>query len=308
MPPVNDATETISDIVTEVGNNLFDAGMQFFTQQDILDCCQDCYNRIFTILAPLEYSTLLAQSPSPYYDLAALISNFMYVSAVYNPQTLLWLEGTTYEQFKSEYQTYIMKGEPRFINIASMRRVIMFPYNPSANGTTYLYVIFKAIAPTITLAHVPQLPFSVGPTVLEYMTMATCLEQRREWKKAGKWWAKIYEPGPDGKKPLWAQLEQECSNLAKIDRPNVLEPYRWIFHGGVFSTGTQITNETPTGTVDGTNTIFEIANVPAQTTSLVFKIGGVTQVLGVDYTFNGQSIYCNTAPAALSVLTASYLY
>lgn len=311
MPPVHDAAEKISDIVTEVSQNLYDSGMKFYTQQDILDGIQDWYNKIFAILCPLEYSTLYAQVASPYYDFAATISNFMYVSAIYNPVINLWLEGMTYQQFKSEYQTYLRVGEPRFAHVASLRRTILFPFNPSANGTSFVYIIFKAIAPTINTAAglnaTPMLPFSVGAEVLEYGAMATLLEQRREFKKAMLWWAKVYTP-QQNKRSLWDQMKTELQNTAKTDRDNVLEPYRWVFHGGAFSSGTQVTNETPSGTADGTNTVFQIANVPQQTTSIVLKVNGVTQVLNTDFTFNGQTIYFITVPPNLATLLVSYIY
>ena len=267
---------------------------------------QDWYNRIFALLTPLEYGTLLAQPASPYYNWPSLISNFLYPSAIYNPQTLLWLQGVTYHQFKTEYQTYLVLGEPRYISNQDLYRSIIWPFNNTANGTTYLFVLFKATAPTITLAHIPALPLSVGSQILEFGTMATCLEQRREFRKAAIWWNKIFVQDSNSGISLWDQCKVEIDGLARADKNNVLEPYRWVFHGGAFTTATQITGETPSGATNGTNNIFTLANVPNPATSLVLTVNAVTQVLNVDYTLNGQTITFMVVPPNAATILASY--
>lgn len=303
----HDTPDTCGALITDVSNNLFDAGLKFYTQSDILDCMQDSYNKIFARLTPLEYSALITQPAQPYYDFVSSISNFMYLVAIYNPQTLLWVEGMTYKQFKSEYQTFMVIGQPKFCCMQSLRRAIIWPYDPAATGSTYLYVIFKAIAPTITANHIPQLPLSTGYRLLEYFTTATCLEQRREFKKAGTWWDKIFKYDPRIQQTsLWDQTRKEIKDIARIDRDTVLEPYRWIFHGGAFNAATQITGETPSGSIDGTNQIFYLANVPNPTASLIVTVNAVTQVLEVDYQLNGQTLWFTTIPPNNATILASY--
>src|SRR5690349_24739849 len=76
-----------------------------------------------------------------------MIPNFMYVSGVFNPHTNLWLEGLTYKQMKATYQTYLAIGQPKWINIVDLRRILCWPYSPEAAGV--LYILFKESAPQL---------------------------------------------------------------------------------------------------------------------------------------------------------------
>lgn len=63
---------------------------------------------------------------------------------------------------------------------------------------------------------------------------------------------------------------------------------------------------TLTGTINGTNTVFTLSAVPTPATSLLFYIGGIFQIPGVDYTVSGQIITCTTAPHSGNELAAVY--
>lgn len=67
------------------------------------------------------------------------------------------------------------------------------------------------------------------------------------------------------------------------------------------------TIETPSGTVNGSNTTFTIANVPLETEAVqVFK-NGLLQRLTTDYTFSGTTITFVNAPATASDLQVHYI-
>ncbi len=63
--------------------------------------------------------------------------------------------------------------------------------------------------------------------------------------------------------------------------------------------------ETPSGTVNGTNTTFTLSETPASASALVLTIDGVTTTL---YTLTGSTITMNTAPTLGQILSATYVH
>lgn len=284
---MDDQSVSIRSIFNEVQVNLNEAGLRWFTEGDILASLQESYNKIVALLSPIEYSTLIPKQSSPYYQLTQQIPDFMYLSGVYNPDTNLWLEAMTYRMMKSQYQTYLAIGQPKWVTIIDFNRVMFWPFLPQATGV--LYLLYKAKAPLITYDHVPILPLSVSRQLLEYFTTADLFEQAREFSKAGIWWNKLYNAAP-GQKTIMVQAELEIKALARMDRETVLEPYRWIFHGGTFNVANWINAETPAGTIDGVNASFTLAAVPNPTSSVILTKNGQILYNGVGYTLNGASI------------------
>lgn len=292
MALVHDTSYTIGDVFNEIVTTLNESKLRWFTEEDILAAIQEAYNKIVALLSPIESSTFIPQQSGPYYNLGVQIPNFMYVTGIYNPQTNRWLEGMSFKMLKSQWQTYLAIGQPRFFNIVDFNRVTVWPYQVAASGV--LYVLFKTSAPTISLSHVPILPHSVGTQMIEYFATADLFEQAREFTKAGIWWAKLFSPPAKGKLSIFEQAKLEIKSLARNDRELVLEPYRWMFHGGAFNVATWINNETPSGTVDGSNAIFTIAGVPNPVSSLLVQRNGVIQYNNQAFGFNGQTITFNT--------------
>ena len=66
-----------------------------------------------------------------------------------------------------------------------------------------------------------------------------------------------------------------------------------------------IFNETPTGSINGSNTSFTLANVPKSGSTMLF-LGGVLLTVTEDYTISGRTITMNTAPPTGAVLRATY--
>lgn len=266
---------------------------------------QEAYNKIVALLAPIDKSTFIPQIASPYYDFASQIPDFQYVSAIYNPATLLWLEGMSYRLMKATYQTYLAIGNPQYFNIMDPRRVLIWPYLPVAYGA--LFVVYKAKAPLVYVPpakedgefltdpdHTPLLPYSVAKQLIEYFTVADLLEQSREFNKAKIWWDKLLVPQKPETTSVFQQAKKEIADLARADHETVLEPYRWIFHGGQSGQVIWINNETPTGTIDGANATFNIAQVPSPTSSLLLTKNGQILYSGTGYTINGQTVTFQT--------------
>lgn len=78
----------------------------------------------------------------------------------------------------------------------------------------------------------------------------------------------------------------------------------WRTAGGITSSSF-VFNETPSGTVNGSNTVFTVANTPTAGTIRVY-VNGLRQTLTTDYTVSGVSITFGTAPATGDVLITDY--
>jgi hypothetical protein len=76
---------------------------------------------------------------------------------------------------------------------------------------------------------------------------------------------------------------------------------------GTLETSAGIFQETPSGTVNGSNTSFTLVNTPvASTLSLVLDGLTLIQGAGKDYTISGTTITMATAPATAQKLYATY--
>lgn len=79
--------------------------------------------------------------------------------------------------------------------------------------------------------------------------------------------------------------------------------------GGGLTTANFIYNETPSGTINGTNVTFNLANTPTSGTVELYK-NGVLLAITIDYTISGSTITYIIAPNTVpytDMLTASYL-
>lgn len=70
-----------------------------------------------------------------------------------------------------------------------------------------------------------------------------------------------------------------------------------------------IDSETPSGTINGSNTVFTLANTPSPVASLHLYLNGLRQRAGgQDYTLSGLTITFVTAPSTGDILLADYRY
>lgn len=291
MPLTHDAATTISDIFDNVANNLYDLNLNWFSEQDILNSIQDQYNKIVALICPIERSAFVPIQDSPYYRFGVTVPDYMYLSAIYNCNTNRWLEGRPIQDFKGGRQSFFNIGNPAFFNVGDIRRSTLWPYLPDPSGVFYL--IYKASAPQIARSHVPILPHSTGAALLEYSSTADLLEQARQFSKAALWWAKGYD-SKEGRKSVFNQVRAEVKDLARSDMDMVLEPYRWLFHGNAGGEVSWISDEVPTGTVDGDNDTFILARVPNPTNSLSLYYNGQLQYEGIAYTLTGVTMVFNS--------------
>jgi len=76
--------------------------------------------------------------------------------------------------------------------------------------------------------------------------------------------------------------------------------------GGGGSSANFVTNEVPSGTVDGFNTTFTLAHTPIAGTLMLFQ--GVILMPATDYTLSTATITFVTAPPIGAVINANYQY
>jgi hypothetical protein len=75
---------------------------------------------------------------------------------------------------------------------------------------------------------------------------------------------------------------------------------------GVLTSANWVPNETPSGTIDGSNTAFTLANTPATAVQLTYNGSTLKPGAGNDYTISGTAITMLFAPLAGSNLLAFY--
>lgn len=65
--------------------------------------------------------------------------------------------------------------------------------------------------------------------------------------------------------------------------------------------------EVPSGTINGSNTAFSLAQTPQENAAVLLFIDGILQRQGTDYTLSGTSITMTTAPATNQSIDAWYV-
>ena len=74
------------------------------------------------------------------------------------------------------------------------------------------------------------------------------------------------------------------------------------------STFSVVWDETPSGTVNGSNTAFTLANAPSPAASLQLFQNGILAIQGTDYALSGTGITFTSAPSTGAILNAFYRY
>lgn len=85
---------------------------------------------------------------------------------------------------------------------------------------------------------------------------------------------------------------------------------RWNAATGQWEFVTLVDREIPSGTIDGTNADFVLANVPNPPAALIVKRNGLEQMPSVDYTLSSGTITFASAsiPQPGDVISVSYRY
>lgn len=66
-------------------------------------------------------------------------------------------------------------------------------------------------------------------------------------------------------------------------------------------------DETPSGTINGSNTVFTLAQTPIENDAVDVFLDGLKQLPTTDYSVSGVTITFVTAPATGQILKADYI-
>jgi len=64
---------------------------------------------------------------------------------------------------------------------------------------------------------------------------------------------------------------------------------------------------TPTGTINGSNLVFTLAQTPVENDAVDVFLDGLKQTAGTDYSVSGVTITFTTAPAIGQILRVDYI-
>lgn len=104
---------------------------------------------------------------------------------------------------------------------------------------------------------------------------------------------------------IWIDYTQTPPVVKKC---TAINPFTWASIEGGASTINFADSETPSGTVNGTNTIFTLAHTPTPSAGLELFLNGVLQQQSGDYTLATATITFTTAPRTGDVLLAWYRF
>lgn len=178
---------TRDQILDRARKNLNDEGFDFWTSQDGVDSIQDGYDEVAMQSFCIEKSTTLArQNGILHYNLYQLISDYLAIKAVYNPNNNLWLDSITLKE--------LQKHGPEWEKVEALSThfcPISFEYVifwPRYTGATFNWTIYYAAqADVLSASTVPQIPTEFQ-TILEDYVTADLLEQAQEMSKARRYW------------------------------------------------------------------------------------------------------------------------
>lgn len=101
------------------------------------------------------------------------------------------------------------------------------------------------------------------------------------------------------------ELKNELYAMKELMKVSPKASNAYNFFGAVRTR--YIDDETPTGTINGSNTDFTLAKVPVTGSLKVYR-GGARQRVTEDYTFSGKTITFTIAPQVGEVLLVDYRY
>lgn len=186
---------TRGQLAAVVRANLADNGVTFFSDKEINDSLQDCYNEIASKSYNIVKSvTLNWQSDLVYYDPVALgVADYLGVIAIFNIATNQWLrDDITLRDFDRLRRNWeLWNGMPQLWASHSRQYFAVAPHLLVGSGQFKL--IYWAQAPTFfTDNDVPLVAADIQTMFWNYCT-ADLLESADEFKKAEVFWKNYFE-------------------------------------------------------------------------------------------------------------------
>lgn len=275
----------VANIRFNIASNLGDSEMVLHSSDSINESIQEAYELICAKTLCLEKSFKFPQIDNQvYYDFGQFHPDFLAVSGIWSFNINRWLIPASRKLFDTwRWDWELMTGEPRWFDPINYRYVCIIPHNSPTSGA--FQVFYKAKADFLTDAQFPSIPPSAFKAIENYAT-ADQFFIDREFTKGSRYYKDYLVDLPIIKKLALRKADADRVNLSA---PNDSMP---IFSDN--GDNVQISNETPTGTIDGSNTTFHLAKVPNPTSSLMLFLNGLLLYQGVGYTLNNNTITMNT--------------
>jgi hypothetical protein len=272
----------LSNIRFNVAGNLGDADMIQHSPSSINSSIQEAYRFVCAKTLCLEKSFKFPQIGNQvYYDFLTYHHDLLIVSAIWNLTTNRWLIPGSRKMFDEwRWDWELMEGEPQWFDPINYRYTAIIPHNSVQSGSGF-QVFYKAKAEDLTDDSILSIPSTAIKCVENYAT-ADQFFIDREFARGIRYYKQFLEDIPVIKKLALRKADADRINIAA---PNDALPV--FSNEGDF---VWIENETPAGTIDGTNTIFTLAATPNPTSTLMLFLNGVLMVQGTNYTLNDNII------------------
>ncbi len=178
---------TFSDVKLNVRANLDDAGVTFYSLDDLIDSIQDAYDDISFQAKNIIKKTQISFKTSPYYDFS-ILEDFIQTIAIFNNNTNRFLKDNLslrdFDKLRSDWE--IWSAIPEWFCPADLKMNVIVPYY----GTVPLYkfdLYYAAQAPTLNDSDIPLIK-NDSQKLLEWYSTADMLEQAEEYTKALPYW------------------------------------------------------------------------------------------------------------------------
>jgi hypothetical protein len=290
---------TVTEIKTNIRNNLEDAGAVYYDETTLLDEIQTAYARFAYATGYITKAKLFPNLAQPYWYLKQYIPDFLYLNGVYDYDRSNWLVPTDRVYMKNIYAEWeTWNGSPNYVIPVDFDRIAVAPHLSSTLGQCL--IMYCASAEPLTDTSTPELPIC-SQHLLEYYVTARLLGHLKEFGKATDYWQ------------LWSDSLRKAriytSNVAKAEQLRVMSPYMAmpLYVKGSTMAGF-IDDETPSGTINGTNAAFTLSGTPSPTDSLCLYKNGQLLFEGIGYILSGNTVTYQTGyvPATGDVHRAWY--
>jgi len=178
---------TRDNLTARVRFNLADAGVTYYSADDLNDSIQDAYDEVVALTACIESAgTMAFVSDQIFYNAIDDISDFMRPIAVKNSNTLRFLDIIflkSLDSFRDDWEQGV--GSSEYLGLIDSKWMTPFPHMGTGAGN--LEVFYKASANTLGASTVPTIPTQFQK-ILEFYSTADMLEQMEEFEQAGKAW------------------------------------------------------------------------------------------------------------------------
>lgn len=157
---------------------------EYFPSTTVDDSTQDGYDEICAFTGLIQKAVVLPfQNGLSYYDMIALIPDYVGVVAIFNKAINRWMLPTSLrklDQVRVDWETSF--GVPYYFSIVSHRYMAIYK-KPNVDNYGDMYVFYKASAPTLTDSTTLAMPDDFLNTLEDYVE-TDLWEQNQEWGKA----------------------------------------------------------------------------------------------------------------------------